>query len=166
MYENLVFQDVTKLLIHDIKSNSLPRAILFSGGEASGKLTAALETARILSCSSKGKKAFNCECTSCLQSKALTSTNLMLLGPRDCFLEIQAAKQSFLNAFNENASYLNATRYLFLRSIRKLTLRFNPILWQGNNNLSKIAALLDQINEKLEILDFPRPLQILIVQMK
>lgn len=158
MYENLVFQDVTKLLIHDIKSNSLPRAILFSGGEASGKLTAALETARILSCSSKGKKAFNCECTSCLQSKALTSTNLMLLGPRDCFLEIQAAKQSFLNAFKENASYLNATRYLFLRSIRKLTLRFNPILWQGNNNLSKIAALLDQINEKLEILDFPRPL--------
>ena len=158
MYENLVFQDVTKLLIHDIKSNSLPRAILFSGDEASGKLTAALETARILSCSNVGKKAFNCECTSCLQSKALTTNNLMLLGPRDCFLEIQAAKQSFLNAYKENASYLNATRYLFLRSIRKLTLRFNPILWKGDSDLSKIAVLLDQINENLELLDFPREL--------
>lgn len=158
MYENLVFQDVTKLLIKDINSHSLPGAILFSGEEASGKLSAALETSRILSCSNRGIKSFNCECTSCLQSKALTTNNLMLLGPRDCFLEIQAAKQSFLNAYKENASYLNATRYLFLRSIRKLTLRFNPILWKGDSDLSKIAVLLDQINENLELLDFPREL--------
>ena len=158
MYENLVYQDVTKLLIKDINSNSLPGAILFSGEESSGKLSAALETSRILSCSNRGIKAFNCECTSCLQSKALTTNNLMLLGPRDCFLEIQAAKQSFLNAYKENASYLNATRYLFLRSIRKLTLRFNPILWKGDSDLSKIAVLLDQINENLELLDFPREL--------
>ena len=158
MYENLVFQDVTKLLIKDINSNSLPGAILFSGEESSGKLSAALETSRILSCSNRGIKSFNCECTSCLQSKALTTNNLMLLGPRDCFLEIQAAKQSFLNAYKENASYLNATRYLFLRSIRKLTLRFNPILWKGDSDLSKIAVLLDQINENLELLDFPREL--------
>ena len=158
MYENLVYQDVTKLLIKDINSNSLPGAILFSGEESSGKLSAALETSRILSCSNRGIKSFNCECTSCLQSKALTTNNLMLLGPRDCFLEIQAAKQSFLNAYKENASYLNATRYLFLRSIRKLTLRFNPILWKGDSDLSKIAVLLDQINENLELLDFPREL--------
>ena len=158
MYENLVYQDVTKLLIKDINSNSLPGAILFSGEESSGKLSAALETSRILSCSNRGIKSFNCECTSCLQSKALTTINLMLLGPRDCFLEIQAAKQSFLNAYKENASYLNATRYLFLRSIRKLTLRFNPILWKGDSDLSKIAVLLDQINENLELLDFPREL--------
>ena len=158
MYENLVFQDVTKLLIKDINSNSLPGAILFSGEESSGKLSAALETSRILSCSNRGIKSFNCECTSCLQSKALTTNNLMLLGPRDCFLEIQAAKQSFLNAYKENASYLNATRYLFLRSIRKLTLRFNPILWKGDSDLYKIAVLLDQINENLELLDFPREL--------
>ena len=157
-YENLVYQDVTKLLIKDINSNSLPGAILFSGEESSGKLSAALETSRILSCSNRGIKSFNCECTSCLQSKALTTNNLMLLGPRDCFLEIQAAKQSFLNAYKENASYLNATRYLFLRSIRKLTLRFNPILWKGDSDLSKIAVLLDQINENLELLDFPREL--------
>ena len=158
MYENLVYQDVTKLLIKDIKSHSLPGAILFSGEEASGKLSAALETARILSCSNSTKKSFNCECTACLQSKSLTSTNLMLLGPRDCFLEIQAAKKSFIDAYKENASFLNATRYLFIRSIRKLTLRFNPILWEGNKNLSKIGSLMEQINENLEQLDFPRPL--------
>ena len=44
MYENLVFQDVTKLLIKDINSNSLPGAILFSGEESAGILSAALET--------------------------------------------------------------------------------------------------------------------------
>lgn len=158
MFENLVNQDVKKNIISDIRGNTLPGAILFSGDEASGKLTAALETARILSCHVRPQGKWMCECPSCLQHKALTCSNLMLMGPRDCSLEISASKESFLKALKNNDSYLAATRYLFLRSIRKLTLRFNGILWQGEKDYNKIASLIDSINENLELLDFPREL--------
>jgi len=159
MFENLVHQEAGKNISSDIKRNILPGSILFSGNEASGKLTAALETARVLSCYNRKQPGnWLCECPSCLQHKALTCTNLMLLGPRDCSLEIAAARETFIEAYKCNASYLNAARYLFIRSIRKLTLRFNGILWRGNTDLSKIGTLVEEINESLEQLDFPRAL--------
>lgn len=158
MYENLVNQECSKLLSHDIKKEKLPGAILFAGPEASGKLTAALETARILSCHEKPQGKWICECPSCLQHKALVCSNLMLMGPRDCSLEIAAAAKTFTEAYFINAKYIDATRYLFLRSVRKLTLRFNGILWEGDTNLNKIGSIIEEINEYLEQLDFPRAL--------
>ena len=158
MFENLVNQSAGKLLKDDIKHNRLPGAVLFAGSEASGKLTAALETARILSCRETKQGEWLCECPSCLQHKALICSNLMLLGPRDCSLEIAAAAKTFTDAHFINAKYIDAARYLFLRSVRKLTLRFNGILWEGDSNLNKIGSLIEEINESLELLDFPRQL--------
>lgn len=158
MFENLVNQEVTKELKSDIKKNLMPSALLYAGSHSSGKLTAALETTRILSCKGEKKGHWQCECTSCLQNKSLISSNLLLLGPRDCSLEILASKKTFLEAISQNAPYLDATRYLFLRSIRKLTLRFNPILQKGEKDINKIATILESINENLELLDFPRSL--------
>ena len=158
MYENLVNQAAGKLLAADIKHNRLPGAVLFAGPEASGKLTAALETARILSCNQSPQGKWMCECPSCLQHKALICSNLMLLGPRDCSLEISAAAKTFTEAHFINAKYIDAARYLFLRSVRKLTLRFNGILWEGDSNLNKIGSIIEEINESLEQLDFPREL--------
>ena len=158
MYENLVNQEAGKLLTADIKHDRLPGAILFAGSEASGKLTAALETARILSCHEKPQGKWMCTCPSCLQHKSLICSNLMLMGPRDCSLEISAAAKTFTEAHFINAKYIEAARYLFLRSVRKLTLRFNSILWEGDSNLNKIGSLIEEINELLEQLDFPREL--------
>ena len=159
MFENLVNQSASKAITYDLKNNFLPRAILFSGPETSGKLTAAFELSRVLNCKEDNHtKSFNCMCPSCLQQKALTTSNLMLLGPRDCFLEISLAKECFLSAVKNKASYEVAARYLFLRSVRKLTLRFNGILWEGDSKLNKIGALIESINENLEIIDFPRDL--------
>ena len=158
MFENLVNQPAGKLLKDDIKHNRLPGAILLSGPEASGKLTAALETARILSCHEAPQGEWMCECPSCLQHKALICSNLMLLGPRDCSLEISAAAKTFTEAHFINAKYIDAARYLFLRSVRKLNLRFNGILWEGDSNLNKVGSLIEEINEYLEQLDFPREL--------
>ncbi len=158
MFENLVNQEAGKLLAADIRHNRLPGAILFSGSEASGKLTAALETARILSCHEAPQGKWLCECPSCLQHKSLICSNLMLMGPRDCSLEISAAAKTFTDAHFINAKFIDAARYLFLRSVRKLTLRFNGILWEGDSNLNKIGSLIEEINENLEVLDFPREL--------
>lgn len=158
MFENLVNQDAAKLIISDITRESFPGSVLFSGNEASGKLTAALEVARVYSCQGNPKGKWTCECPSCLQHKSLVCSNLILMGPRDCSLEISASKNTFVTAVKNNSSFLNATRYLFLRSIRKLTLRFSSILMKGEKDISKVGSLLEEINNNLELLDFPRPL--------
>lgn len=158
MFENLVNQPAAKLISQDIKNNKFARTVLFYGNDATGKLSAALETARVFSCTGSKKGVWTCECPSCLRHKSLICSNLLLLGPRDCSLEISAAKDSFTRAYRDNASFLNATRYLFLRSVRKLTLRFSAILLSGDNNISKIGSVLEEINDNLELLDFPREL--------
>jgi len=158
MYENLLGQTAKLALTSDLKKGTFPGSVLFSGNEASGKLTAALETARILSCHEAIPRSFECTCQSCLRHKSLLSTNLILCGPRDCFLEINAACDTFLRAYKENARYIDAARYLFLRSVRKLTLRFSDVLLEGDKNITKIGAAVAGVNEMLEELDFPRVL--------
>lgn len=158
MYDNLLHQNVTALLINDIQKKQLPGAILFHGIQGSGKLTCALETARILSCTGERKGYWLCTCPSCLQHKALVSNNLLIAGPRDCTPEISAATKAFLNAVSCNSKHLVASRYLFLRSVRKLTARFNPVLWNGDDKLNKIANIISSIDEEMEMLDFPHDL--------
>lgn len=158
MFENLLNQDAVKFLTSDIKNNKFPQSVLFSGTDSSGKLTAALEVARIFSCTGDTRGKWKCECPSCLQHKALINSNMLLLGPRDCALEIAATKDILIKAVKENPPYLIASRYAFLRSIRKLTLRFNAVLWEGHKDIKKIAALMEKINDSLEELDFPREL--------
>ena len=153
MLENLVGQPASKSIIQDIKSNKFPGAVLFAGSSCTGKLTAALELARALSCNGDDKPHWLCECPSCLRHKALNCSNILLMGPRDCSLEISAAKDSFIKSYRDNDSHLKANRYLFLRSVRKLTLRFSGILWEGESNLSKLAPLMEKINENLELID-------------
>ncbi|MCR5046621.1 MAG: DNA polymerase III, partial [Treponema sp.] len=120
MFDNLLFQSAAKLLEDDIRSSKLPGAVLFCGNDSCGKLTAALETARILSCTATPRGKWTCTCPSCLKHKALVSPNVLLLGPRDCSLEIQAACKAFITSVSLNDSHQKATRYLFLRSVRKL----------------------------------------------
>jgi len=158
MFDNLLFQPAGDLLADDIRSDRLPGAILLSGSASSGKLTCALEIARILACRNNPRGEWTCVCPSCLQHKALVHTNVLLAGPRDCSLEIAAAQHTFLQASAEHASYANAARYLFVRSIRKLTMRFSQILWQDDDKLPKIAPVVSAIDECLEQVDYPREL--------
>lgn len=155
MFENIVNQSVTSLLKNDIQKNNLPGAILFNGNSGSGKLSTALELARVLSCKGQKKGDWLCTCSNCLSNKALVNQNVIIAGSRDCSPEILASKETFINALYENAPYIEATRYLFIRSIRKLTSRFNQILWQGDSNISKIASVIGEIDEELENIDFP-----------
>ena len=162
MFDNLLYQNASSLLKDDILSNRLPGAILLSGPQASGKLTCALEIARILSCS--GENQYNqrghwlCECPSCKKNKELSNTNVLLAGPRDCSLEILAAKKAFLQASFDNSRYLTAVRYLFIRSVRKLTMRFSQVLWEGDDKLSKLSPIMASIDEDMEKLNPEKPL--------
>lgn len=162
MFENLLYQDAASLLAEDIKNNRLPSSILLSGPLSSGKLTCALEIARILSCnetSLEKRGLWVCDCPSCHRQKELLGTNVILAGPRDLTLEILAATRTFLDAGANNYSHLQAARYLYIRSVRKLLLRFSPVLWEGDDKFSKISPLVEDINEQLDRLnpEFPVP---------
>lgn len=157
MFDNLLYQNSSSLLKDDILNNRLPGAILLSGPSSSGKLTCALEIARILSCS--GNNQYNqrghwlCDCPSCKKNKELSNTNVLLAGPRECSLEILAAKKAFLQAAFDNSSFLTAVRYLFIRSVRKLTMRFSQVLWEGDDKLSKLSPIMAAIDEDMEKLN-------------
>ena len=144
MFENLIAQPASDLLIADINSARLPPAMLFSGPEASGKLTAALELARVLSCA-EGTARWTCACGACARSKELTHQDLLIMGPRNSTLEIRAAAAAFLR---EKTA---ATRFLFIRSIRKLAIRFSPALVaEDDTRAQKASSLLAELEELLE----------------
>ena len=131
MFDNVLNQNVTNHIIEDINNGTFPQSILFSGPEGSGKLTCAIELARVLSCTgnAQGERGtWMCTCASCVKHKALMHSSLLLLGSRECTLEIDAANKTFLAAAETQATFVQATRYLFIRSVRKLTLRFSPLL--------------------------------------
>lgn len=158
MFDNLLYQNAGNVLISDIKHNRLPNSLLFSGSISSGKLTAALELARVLSCRNTPKGEWTCNCPSCLKHKSLVSPDVLIAGPRDCTLEISAAKKVLLEAVANKAPYIMAVRYLFVRSVRKLTSRFNPVLWENDDKLSKISVYTPAIDELLEEIDPLRPM--------
>lgn len=147
MYENLLAQEKVKAaLAADIERASLPPTLLFSGPAASGKLTAALETARLLSCSRGGE--WNCSCPDCARHRFLAHGDLLLFGRRSFPEEIALAKEFFLRAPSQ------ASAFFFLRAFRKLLARFNPVLWAGEEaKLGKAASLIQSIEEGLAAID-------------
>lgn len=150
MFDNIISQNATELLKDDISKNRLPGSILFYGPSASGKFSCALETARVLSCENKGE--WTCTCPSCLKHKALVSQNVMVTGPGNKILEVNAAKNTLLMMNLQNSRHLEASRYLFIRAVRKLTSRFSPVLWEGEDKLAKFSPLLESINDNLELI--------------
>ena len=52
-----------------------------------------------------------------------------------------------------NRTYLKAVNYLFVRSVRKLTSRFNPVFYENSDNAKKISPFILEIDELLESLD-------------
>ena len=150
MFDNIISQSVTEQLKENILAHKLPGAVLFYGPASSGKLSCALETARVLSCENGGD--WTCCCSSCLKHKALVSHNVLIAGPGNKTLEINAARNTLVTMNLQNSRHLEASRYLFLRAVRKLTVRFSHVLWEGDDKLSKFSPILEAINDNLELL--------------
>ncbi|MBQ9238303.1 MAG: DNA polymerase III [Treponema sp.] len=158
MYDNVLYQPAVMQLEQDIQHGTMPGALLFSGAGGNGTLTAALETARICACTESPRGEWQCGCPSCLRHKQLAAHTVLLLGTRECMPEIAASRQTLLRAAQLQLPHCTAARYLFMRSVRKLTMRFHPILWEGDDKVSKIAPLVAAIDEQLEVLAMSRPL--------
>jgi DNA polymerase-3 subunit gamma/tau len=72
----------------------------------------------------------------------------MVLGSRAFSAEIGAAAA----AFRKNSGTL-PVRIFFVRSVRKLLLRFNPLLWEGDSDFSKLRPLVVSLEEALDDLE-------------
>lgn len=144
MFENILHQSrVIDALKHDLHAGSLPQALLFTGPAWSGKLTTAIELARVLSCSTP-QAPWSCRCATCQSQRHMLSPYLMLGGNRNFGQEIRGAGLGLLEEDKE------ASRFLFVRTVRKLTRRFDPVIWEGDPKLPKAAKLVEKIEELLE----------------
>jgi DNA polymerase-3 subunit gamma/tau len=133
MFENIIGQEaILGTLRSELAQGSFPRSVLFFGPPYSGKLSTALEVARVLTCR-EGTADWACECPSCRSQKELLHPHTLLLGSRYWDVEIASAADSLLR--NEKAP----TQYLFLRAVRKLTRRFDPAVWEAEESRMRAA---------------------------
>lgn len=147
MFENVLgHNQIVDQLSHAVRSETLPATMLFAGPTYSGKLTTALELARGLTCERNG--AWSCRCNQCAQQRALLHPETLLIGNRSFLPELYLARSALLRRPQP------ATLFLFMRSIRKFTRRFDPILWEGEEQrVAKSTAVLDEAEEILRGLD-------------
>lgn len=152
MFENVFGQDsLCQSLRQQLADGSLPRAILIHGPRFSAKLTTALELARGLQCE-HGNAKWGCTCPSCTQHRTLLNPALLILGPRYFLEEISAATEACLREPREG------TRYLVIRAVRKLVLRFEQVLWEGEEQkLGKALSLIESLEDQLDIIEAGTP---------
>jgi DNA polymerase-3 subunit gamma/tau len=147
VFENVLGQSALRQLSADIGGGRLAPSLLFSGPDASGKGSAVLELGRALSCENPGAP-WNCSCHACVRHRRLIHPDLLVLGPRNFSAEIAASAAAFLRD-----PAVQAVRFLFVRSVRKLLARFSPVLWENDPKINKLNPLLQALDENLDDLD-------------
>jgi DNA polymerase III delta prime subunit len=149
MFENIIGQTaIIRMLSEELAQGRFPSSSLFFGPPYTGKLSAALETARVLTCQ-EGRAEWACGCHSCRLQKELAHPHTLMLGSRYSDIEIAACSGVLLR------SRRKPTLYLFLRAVRKLTRRFDPAILDPDDARSKGA--LDKVSQIEELLTELQP---------
>jgi len=143
VFENIIEQAAVLQLKDDILRERRAPSMLFYGPPESGKGSASLELARVLSCEKGGD--WKCSCPSCERHRYLQHDDLLVLGPRSFQAEISAT----LSAFLRNPG-VSGAKLLFYRAIRKLQIRFSPVLMEDDPKAGKIAPVLQSLEEGLD----------------
>lgn len=137
---------LTDQLAKEISRQQLPSAILFHGSRYTARLSTALETARILSCSQNGEA--ECSCPSCTAFQTMTHPYTMTLCCRDHNGEVAAARD--LLARQKNA----ASRDVLIRALRKGISSCNTAFFEAASQSKKqdftAAHEIDQMLTEME----------------
>jgi DNA polymerase-3 subunit gamma/tau len=144
VFENILGQEASAQIAEDLRNDRLAPSILFRGPRAAGKGTVALELGRILSCERPGK-AWVCSCPACRRHRFLYHPDLLALGSRPFSAEIASAAAVFTLLPSDPA-----VRAFYIRAVRKLVLRFSPILWEDEPKAGKLAPILTAIEGDLD----------------
>jgi len=142
VFENIIDQSAVLQLRDDILRGRNAPSMLFYGPPDSGKSSAALELARSLSCETDA--SWKCFCGACEKHRYLQHPDLLILGSVSSSAEISASCGAFLRNPSNPGS-----RALFIRSLRKLQIRFSPLLLEDDPKLSKISGVLQSLEEEL-----------------
>ncbi|TFH04540.1 MAG: hypothetical protein E4H09_03470 [Spirochaetales bacterium] len=148
MFENIIGQrQVVERLVAETQGRLLPPVLLFHGPDYSAKCSTALELARVLTCTGGDRTVpWGCPCRSCTQQRHLLHPDTLLLGGRYFNREIAVAAAAL------KRDDRLPLRYLLERAVRKLTRRFDPVLWEGDETrIKKVEPLLSALDEKLEL---------------
>jgi DNA polymerase-3 subunit gamma/tau len=142
VFENIIEQGAVSQLRDDILGGNYAPSMLFYGPSESGKGSAALELARVLSC--EGDSSWKCSCPSCERHRYLQHDDLLMLGKKSFASEIAACSSVIL----KNPSSQSA-KIIFYRSLRKLQLRFPSILIEDDPKTVKFSSVLQSFDERL-----------------
>ncbi len=144
MFENIIgHAETLRTLSAELAAGTFPRAALFFGPPYAGKLSTALETARVLTCR-QGSGQWTCECTSCRAQRELAHPHTVMLGFRYSDVEIAASSDALLR------SPRLSTQFLFLRAVRKLLRRFDPLTWDAEE--TRLMSALERASRVEELL--------------
>lgn len=133
---DVFYQNAFSLITSDIQNGKLPGAILLSGVSYSGKLTSALNISNILFAE---------------KSVWQKSPDFLILGQRDCSVEISAFAKKLIESFGKLESFENSFSS-FEDSVLKLTLRFSSVLWEGEDDAKRFSPILESIGDNLLLL--------------
>ncbi len=137
-------QGIIDLLEHDILQDELPQALLFSGERYTGRMTAALETARVLHCTEGGLPG--CRCRRCRDARYLTDPFTMIYANREFLTLFDAAAASYSRSRNE------AARELVSRGVNLLIKRFDVMWIPSRESFEKqYGSVLGTLQEHMEL---------------
>ncbi|WP_028974013.1 DNA polymerase III subunit delta' [Spirochaeta cellobiosiphila] len=152
MFDNILYQPtLVNILTREISNKLLPQSMLFVGTPFSGKMTSAIEVGRALMCTESAD--WGCQCRNCQLHRQLEHTSMLILGQGDFLPEIQSALDVY-SRFDKVFS-----KFVVRRAIRKLTIRFHPLLWEGEEaKMKKFRNLLSSVEDYLDqfALEAPR----------
>lgn len=113
-------REASVLLSQQIAAGTFPHATLFAGPRFSGRMTLAMESARVLSCKEGG--AARCTCASCTSFSDYGMQNVVAVGNRDHWTRIEAA----LSIFSQLCTDQSRRRLLW--AIRIMLLQYHGAL--------------------------------------
>lgn len=148
MFESILpyRRDEASLLSQQIASRSFPQAVLFSGPRYSGRMTLAMESARVLSCTQGGSS--RCSCPSCMDFSSYGMSNVVVVGNRDHWTRINASLES-LSLLGSDTAKLQ-----LIRSIRIMMLQYHgALLGSSDSKGSAIFNAAGTVDEALLTLD-------------
>ena len=154
MFDELALsqKDIASQLSSQIQGRTFTQVNLFGGSRYSLRMTTAIETSRVLSCSEGGQAL--CRCPSCRKFEALTMQNLVIVSHRDHTSVIETALNSFVRLRND------FSKKFLIRSVRILLLQYHASLLgntqtavQSTNyeSASGVSDLLMELSQKQEL---------------